>query len=279
VSRTALPMAERQTSPSASARTSRVHSLRSAGRQQDAVAVADLLREGAAAGAGLAGAAASLVDAPLGVGGLPGREALGELVQLLAAHAGEDRGGQGVDDRGPGGAEVLVEEGEQVVGGGEPHRCDSRVVGVVFEGFAGLVHEVDPGAFVAPTAVLVGDVTVAAGASVWYGAVLRADFGPIVVGAGSNVQDNCVLHAAEGLPTVLEDEVTVGHLATMESWVIERGALIGMGAVVLQRARVGRGSVVAAGSVVAEDAQIPPDVLAAGIPAQGKRELSGKAEQ
>jgi len=124
--------------------------------------------------------------------------------------------------------------------------------------FAGRRPVVDPGAFVAPTAVLVGDVTVAAGASVWYGAVLRADFRPIVVGAGSNVQDNCVLHAAEGLPTVLEDEVTAGHLATMESWVIERGALIGMGAVVLQRAWVGRGSVVAAGSVVAEDAQIPP---------------------
>jgi carbonic anhydrase/acetyltransferase-like protein (isoleucine patch superfamily) len=141
------------------------------------------------------------------------------------------------------------------------------------------LHLVEAVVLLAPTAVLVGDVTVAAGASVWYGAVLRADFGPIVVGAGSNVQDNCVLHAAEGLPTVLEDEVTVGHLATMEGCVIERGALIGMGAVVLQRARVGTGSVVAAGSVVAEDAQIPPDVLAAGIPAQGKRELSGKAEQ
>src|SRR5215207_1050749 len=89
--------------------------------QQDAFAVADLLGKDTAAGAGLAGAAASLVGAPLGVGGLPGREALGELVQLLAAHAGEDRGGQSVDDRGPGGAEVLVEEGEQVVGGGEPH--------------------------------------------------------------------------------------------------------------------------------------------------------------
>ena len=124
--------------------------------------------------------------------------------------------------------------------------------------FAGRRPVVDAGAFVAPTAVLIGDVTVAAGASVWYGAVLRGDFGPIVVGAGSNVQDNCVLHAAEGLPTVLEDEVTVGHLATMEGCVIERGALIGMGAVVLQRARVGTGSVVAAGSVVAEDAQIPP---------------------
>jgi carbonic anhydrase/acetyltransferase-like protein (isoleucine patch superfamily) len=99
------------------------------------------------------------------------------------------------------------------------------------------LHLVEAVVLLAPTAVLVGDVTVAAGASVWYGAVLRADFGPIVVGAGSNVQDNCVLHAAEGLPTVLEDEVTVGHLATMEGWVIERGALIGMGAVVLQRPR------------------------------------------
>jgi carbonic anhydrase/acetyltransferase-like protein (isoleucine patch superfamily) len=103
------------------------------------------------------------------------------------------------------------------------------------------LHLVEAVVLLAPTAVLVGDVTVAAGASVWYGAVLRGDFGPVVVGAGSNVQDNCVLHAAEGLPTVLEDEVTVGHLATMEGWVIERGALIGMGAVVLQRARVGRG--------------------------------------
>ena len=142
--------------------------------------------------------------------------------------------------------------------------------------FAGRRPVVDAGAFVAPTAVLIGDVTVAAGASVWYGAVLRGDFG---LGAGSNVQDNCVLHAAEGLPTVLEDEVTVGHLATMEGCVIERGALIGMGAVVLQRARVGRGAVIAAGSVVAEDAQIPPDVLAAGAPAQVKRELSGRARQ
>ncbi len=145
--------------------------------------------------------------------------------------------------------------------------------------FAGRRPVVDAGAFVAPTAVLVGDVTVAAGASIWYGAVLRADFGPIVVGAGSNVQDNCVLHAAEGLPTILEDEVTVGHLATMEGCVIERGALIGMGAVVLQRARVGTGSVIAAGSVVAEDARIPPEVLAAGAPAQVKRELSGRAKQ
>ena len=109
--------------------------------QQDAFAGADLLGEDAAAGAGLAGAAASLVGAPLGVGGLSGRETLGELVQFLAAYAGEGRVGQGVDDRGPGGAEVLVEEGEQVVGGGEPHRGEFGVVAVVFEHFGGLVDE------------------------------------------------------------------------------------------------------------------------------------------
>lgn len=109
--------------------------------------------------------------------------------------------------------------------------------------------------------------------------VLRADFGPIVVGAGSNVQDNCVLHAAEGLPTVLGDEVTVGHLATMEGWVIERGALIGMGAVVLQRARVGTGVGGRGRERGRRGRADSPEVLAAGIPAQGKRELSGKAEQ
>jgi hypothetical protein len=100
--------------------------------EQDAFAVADLLGKDAAAGAGLAGATASLVGKPLGTGGLSGREALGELVQLLPAHTGAGRVGQGVDDRGPGGAEVLVKEGEQIVGGGEPHRGDVGVVAVIF---------------------------------------------------------------------------------------------------------------------------------------------------
>ena len=121
MSRTALPMAERQTSPSASARTSRVHSLRRCKTVSRTRSLLLIFWGKTPPRAGLAGAAASLVGAPLGVGGLSGPEALGELVQLLAAHAGEGRGGQGVDGRGPGGAEVLVEEGEQVVGGGEPH--------------------------------------------------------------------------------------------------------------------------------------------------------------
>lgn len=108
--------------------------------------------------------------------------------------------------------------------------------------FAGRRPAVAAGAWVAPTAVLIDEVSVAEGASVWYGAVLRADYAPILVGAGSNVQDNCVLHTADGLPTVLEEEVTVGHLATMDRCLIERG------------------------------------VLAAGAPAKVKRELSGAAQ-
>jgi carbonic anhydrase/acetyltransferase-like protein (isoleucine patch superfamily) len=139
--------------------------------------------------------------------------------------------------------------------------------------FNGVSPQVHPDAFVAPTAVLIGAVEVAAGASVWFGAVLRADFNRIVIGAGSNVQDGCVLHTNEDLPTVVGANVTVGHLTLLEGCTIEDGALIGMGSIVLNHARVGAGSLVAAGSVVREGASIPPGVLAAGVPAVVKREL------
>lgn len=145
--------------------------------------------------------------------------------------------------------------------------------------FRGLRPRVDAGAYVAPTAVLIGDVTVEAGASIWFGAVLRADYDAIVIGRGSNVQDNCVLHTSEGYPTVLGSEVTLGHAAVLESCRIESRALIGMGAVVLSRAVVGEGTMVAAGSVVVEDAAVPPGVLVAGAPAQVKRPLSGSAQE
>jgi carbonic anhydrase/acetyltransferase-like protein (isoleucine patch superfamily) len=124
--------------------------------------------------------------------------------------------------------------------------------------FDGKEPQVAPNAFVAPTAVLIGDVAVEEGASVWFGAVLRADFDKIVVGAGSSVQDNCVLHTNEGLPTTIGRNVTVGHLSLLEGCVIEDGAIVGMGSVVLNRARVGRRAMLAAGSVVAEGAEIPP---------------------
>jgi carbonic anhydrase/acetyltransferase-like protein (isoleucine patch superfamily) len=138
---------------------------------------------------------------------------------------------------------------------------------------------VAPDAFVAPTAVLIGDVVVEEGASVWFGAVLRGDFDRIVVGAGSSVQDNCVLHTNEGLPTSVGRNVTVGHLSLLEGCVIEEGAIIGMGSIVLNRARVGRRAMLAAGSVVSEDGEIPAEVLAAGAPAEVKKELEGSSSQ
>lgn len=134
-------------------------------------------------------------------------------------------------------------------------------------------------AFVAPTASLIGAVELGPEASVWFGAVLRGDFERIVVGAGSCVQDNAVVHAATGLETVIGDSVTVGHAAMLEGCVVEDGALISMGAIVLQRARVGAGALVAAGSVVREGQEIPPGVVAAGVPAVVKKQVDGSSRR
>lgn len=143
--------------------------------------------------------------------------------------------------------------------------------------FEGKEPRVAPDAFVAPTAVLIGDVVVEEGASVWFGAVLRGDFNRIVVGAGSTVQDNSVLHTAEDRPTLIGSNVTVGHLSMLEGCTVEDGALIGMGSIVLNRARVGSRAMLAAGSVVREGGEIPPEVLAAGVPAQVKKQLGGSS--
>jgi carbonic anhydrase/acetyltransferase-like protein (isoleucine patch superfamily) len=145
--------------------------------------------------------------------------------------------------------------------------------------FEGKTPVVADDAYLAPTAVLIGDVTVSAGASIWFGAVLRGDNSQIVIGEGSNVQDNCVIHCADGLPTIVGANVTIGHMAMLEGCTIGDGALIGMGAIVLQRARVGAASLVAAGSVVGEGVEIPDGVLAAGTPAKVKKALEGSSRR
>ncbi|HET6549418.1 MAG TPA: gamma carbonic anhydrase family protein [Solirubrobacter sp.] len=145
--------------------------------------------------------------------------------------------------------------------------------------FEGRTPRVADDAFVAPTAVLIGDVTVSEGASVWFGAVLRGDNSAIVIGPGSNVQDNCVIHCADDLPTIVGANVTVGHMAMLEGCRIGDGALIGMGAIVLQRASVGAASLVAAGAVVGEGVEIPDGMLAAGVPARVKKELAGASQR
>src|SRR4051794_1506262 len=131
--------------------------------------------------------------------------------------------------------------------------------------------------WLAPTAVLIGDVRVGDRANIWFGTVLRGDYSHIEIGAGCSVQDNAVLHCAEGLPTVIGDDVVIGHGAMLEGCVVEEHALIGMGAIVLQRARVGARAMIAAGAVVGEGSEIAGEMLAAGVPAREKKQLSGSA--
>jgi len=133
------------------------------------------------------------------------------------------------------------------------------------------------GAFLAPDATLIGDVTVESGASIWFGARLRGDFGKIMIGAGSSIQDNAVIHVLPGGATVVEENVTVAHGAVLHNCTLKKGCVVGMNAVVMDNAVVGEQAIIAAGSVVADGAEIPARHLAAGTPAQVKKELSGKA--
>jgi carbonic anhydrase/acetyltransferase-like protein (isoleucine patch superfamily) len=147
--------------------------------------------------------------------------------------------------------------------------------------FQGKLPRVAESAFIAPNAVLIGDVTVEEEASVWFGAVLRGDHAEngIVVGAGSSVQDNCVVHVGGWAPTVIGKNVTVGHGAKFESCTIGDLSLIGMNAVILQNARIGRECVIAANAVVREGAQIPDRSLVAGVPGEVKKQLDGSAAE
>jgi carbonic anhydrase/acetyltransferase-like protein (isoleucine patch superfamily) len=129
-------------------------------------------------------------------------------------------------------------------------------------------------AWIAPGAVLVGAVTVGAGSSVWYGAVLRGDGDRIVVGERTNIQDGCVLHADPGVPLTLGDGISVGHRAVLHGCTVGDHTLVGMGAVVLNGARIGARCLVAAGALVLEGVEIPPQSLVAGAPARVRRELT-----
>ncbi len=130
-------------------------------------------------------------------------------------------------------------------------------------------------AFIAPTATLIGDVTIESGASVWYGAVLRGDDGPIVVRERANVQDGSVIHTTPGVTTEIGRGATIAHQCMIHGAVIEDEALVGNGCVVLDGARIGARSMIAAMSLVAAGKEIPPGVLAAGVPAQVKKEIAG----
>ncbi|MGK7910865.1 MAG: gamma carbonic anhydrase family protein [Synechococcus sp.] len=131
---------------------------------------------------------------------------------------------------------------------------------------------IDPQSWIAPTAVVCGDVTLAACSNIWFGAVLRGDIESISVGECCNVQDGAVIHCDEGQPVVLDEFVTVGHKAIVHSAHIERGCLIGMGAIVMNGVRIGAGSIVGAGAIVTKS--VEPGTLVVGTPAKPRRRLA-----
>jgi carbonic anhydrase/acetyltransferase-like protein (isoleucine patch superfamily) len=151
----------------------------------------------------------------------------------------------------------------------------ARANGALVRPFGGIWPRLGPGSWVAPGAVVAGDVDLGEDASVWYGCVLRGDVQSIRVGARTNIQDQSVVHVTrDRFPCIIGDEVTVGHRAVVHGCVVEEGALIGIGAVVLDGARIGEGAWVGAGAVVTQGTEVAPGTLVLGTPAREVRTLS-----
>ena len=146
--------------------------------------------------------------------------------------------------------------------------------------FQGTVPRIDPTAFVDPTAVVIGNVTIGPRSSVWPNAVLRGDVNKITIGEETNIQDGSVLHVEEALFDLqIGNRVTVGHSVCLHGCTVEDDSLIGIGAIVLNGARIGQGSVIAAGALVPEGMQIPPGSLAMGVPAKVRRAVSPEEQE
>jgi carbonic anhydrase/acetyltransferase-like protein (isoleucine patch superfamily) len=128
--------------------------------------------------------------------------------------------------------------------------------------------EIHPSAFIAPGAQVIGHVRIAKEASIWFGCVLRGDVNRIVIGEATNIQDGSILHVDDDHPCLIRDHVHVGHHTNLHGCVVERGAMIGIGAIVLSGSHIGREAIVGAGSVVLEGMRIPPRTLAVGVPAR-----------
>ncbi len=142
---------------------------------------------------------------------------------------------------------------------------------IEYEGITPKVHD---SVFVAPGAMLIGDVTIGEESSVWFNCVLRGDLEPIRIGCRTNVQDGAVIHMDKEMPCLIGDDVTIGHGAILHSCIISNDALIGMGAILLSGSVIGERAIVAAGALVREGQEIPPDALAMGVPAKVVREVT-----
>lgn len=140
--------------------------------------------------------------------------------------------------------------------------------------FAGSVPQIAADVFIAPSASIIGQVTIGPASSAFYGAVVRGDSSQISIGAGTNLQDNVVVHADPGFPAIIGDGVSVGHGAVVHGCSVGDDSLIGMGATIMNGATIGAGSLIAGGAVVLEGTEIPPRSLVAGVPAKVRREIS-----
>jgi carbonic anhydrase/acetyltransferase-like protein (isoleucine patch superfamily) len=140
--------------------------------------------------------------------------------------------------------------------------------------FRGKVPKVAATAYIDPSAQVIGDITIGERSSVWPNVSARGDVSSITIGNESNVQDNSVMHCDEGFPLIIGDRVTVGHMAMLHGCVIEDDTLIGIGAIVLNGARIGKGSVIAASALIPEGMQVPPYSMVMGVPGKVKREIT-----
>jgi len=147
--------------------------------------------------------------------------------------------------------------------------------------FRGETPDIHPSVFLAPNAIVIGNVTIGAESSVWFGAVIRGDDPDhgVVIGRRTSIQENCVVHVGHWGPTVVGDDVTVGHGAKFECCEIGDRSVIGMNAVILQNARIGEECVIAANTVVLERVEIPPRSVVAGVPGKVKKTLEGGAAE
>jgi len=145
--------------------------------------------------------------------------------------------------------------------------------------YKGKSPQIDASCFIAPSADIIGDVSIGANSSVWYGAVIRADMAPIIIGKNVSIQDNSLVHVDSGIPTYIGDNVTVGHGAIIHAVTLEDNCLIGMGAIVLDEARIGHGSLVGAGALVPPRKSIPPRSQVIGSPCTIKKQLSEEDEK
>jgi len=168
-----------------------------------------------------------------------------------------------------------------ILGRALPHDDDhANIVGAMpMYAYRGKSPQVHPTAFVAPTAVLIGDVTLRENSSVWFGTVLRADMDRIEIGARSNVQDNSTIHTDENEPTIVGADVTIGHNALVHSSVIENNVLIGQAAVLVGGCVIGTGTIIGAGAVVPAKMQVPPRSLVVGVPAKVVRDAKPEDER